>query len=45
VDITAVEIVLLSGRPEFEYRQLAVLEPFGLGQVHSFDLADLAAEA
>ena len=31
--------------PEFWYRPLAVAEPFGLGEVRHFDLAELAAGA
>ena len=35
------EIRLLSPKPWFEYRALAVAEPFGLGLAHRFDLTEL----
>jgi sulfide:quinone oxidoreductase len=37
-----VSVELLAPEPEFWYRPLAVAEPFGLGQVRHFDLAELA---
>ncbi len=40
-----VSVELLAPEPEFWYRPLAVAEPFGLGQVRHFDLAELAAAA
>jgi sulfide:quinone oxidoreductase len=43
VDRLSVE--LLAPEPEFWYRPLAVAEPFGLGEVRHFDLAQLAAAA
>src|SRR5512133_3551796 len=36
---------MLAPEPEFWYRPLAVAEPFGLGEVRHFDLAELAAAA
>jgi sulfide:quinone oxidoreductase len=38
-------VELLAPEPEFWYRPLAVAEPFGLGEVRHFDLAELAAAA
>jgi sulfide:quinone oxidoreductase len=35
-------VELLAPEPEFWYRPLAVAEPFGLGRVRHFELADLA---
>ena len=40
-----VSVELLAPEPEFWYRPLAVAEPFGLGEVKHFDLAELAASA
>ena len=40
-----VGVELLAPEPEFWYRPLAVAEPFGLGEVRHFDLAELAAAA
>lgn len=40
-----VDVGLLAPDPRFWYRPLAVAEPFGLGEVRHFDLAELAAEA
>jgi sulfide:quinone oxidoreductase len=40
-----VSVELLAPEPRFSYRPLAVAEPFGLGEVRQFDLAELAAEA
>jgi sulfide:quinone oxidoreductase len=40
-----VSVELLAPEPQFWYRPLAVAEPFGLGEVRQFDLAELAAEA
>jgi sulfide:quinone oxidoreductase len=40
-----VGVEMLAPEPEFWYRPLAVAEPFGLGQVRHFDLAELAAAA
>jgi sulfide:quinone oxidoreductase len=40
-----VSVELLAPEPEFWYRPLAVAEPFGLGEVRHFDLAELAAAA
>jgi sulfide:quinone oxidoreductase len=40
-----VDVGLLAPDPRFWYRPLAVAEPFGLGEVKHFDLAELAAEA
>ena len=42
-DVVSVE--LLAPEPRFWYRPLSVAEPFGLGEVRHFDLADLAAAA
>ncbi len=39
-----VEIELLAPDVEFSYRQIAVAEPFGLGEVRRFDLATIAAD-
>ncbi len=39
-----VEIELLAPEVEFSYRQIAVAEPFGLGEVRRFDLAAIAAD-
>jgi sulfide:quinone oxidoreductase len=39
-----VSIELLSAEPQFWYRPLAVLEPFGLGDVHGLDLGLVADE-
>ena len=38
-----VSITLLAPEPAFTYRPLAVVEPFGLGDVPEFDLAEIAA--
>jgi sulfide:quinone oxidoreductase len=38
-----VSVELLAPEPQFWYRPLAVAEPFGLGEVRHFDLAELAA--
>jgi len=38
-------VELLAPEPLFWYRPLAVAEPFGLGEVRHFDLAELAAAA
>jgi sulfide:quinone oxidoreductase len=38
-------VEMLAPEPEFWYRPLAVAEPFGLGEVRHFDLAELAAAA
>jgi sulfide:quinone oxidoreductase len=40
-----VEVELLAPEPQFWYRPLAVAEPFGLGEVRQFELAELAAAA
>ena len=40
-----VSVELLAPEPEFWYRPLAVAEPFDLGKVRHFDLAELAAAA
>jgi sulfide:quinone oxidoreductase len=40
-----VSVELLAPEPQFWYRPLAVAEPFGLGEVRHFDLAELAAAA
>ncbi|MBD0330277.1 MAG: CBS domain-containing protein [Thermoleophilia bacterium] len=40
-----VEVELLAPEPHFFYRPLAVAEPFALGEVRRFELAELAAEA
>jgi sulfide:quinone oxidoreductase len=40
-----VGVEMLAPEPEFWYRPLAVAEPFGLGEVRHFDLAELAASA
>jgi len=40
-----VDIELVAPETKFWYRPLAVAEPFGLGEVRSFDLPQLAAEA
>src|SRR5512133_807154 len=40
-----VSVELLAPESEFWYRPLAVAEPFGLGEVRHFDLAELAAAA
>jgi sulfide:quinone oxidoreductase len=40
-----IDVGLLAPDPRFWYRPLAVAEPFGLGEVKHFDLAELAAEA
>jgi sulfide:quinone oxidoreductase len=36
-----VSVELLAPEPEFWYRPLSVVEPFGIGNVHGLDLADL----
>jgi sulfide:quinone oxidoreductase len=43
--VDRVSVELLAPEPEFWYRPLAVAEPFGLGEVRHFDLAQLAAAA
>jgi sulfide:quinone oxidoreductase len=40
-----VRVELLAAEPQFWYRPLSVLEPFELGEMTRFDLADLAAAA
>jgi sulfide:quinone oxidoreductase len=40
-----VDVELLAPEPRFFYRPLAVAEPFGLGEVRQFDLAQLASAA
>ncbi len=40
-----VSVEMLAPEPQFWYRPLAVAEPFGLGEVRHFDLAELAAAA
>jgi len=40
-----VSIELLSPDPRFWYRPLAVLEPFGVGQLHGIELVELAVAA
>jgi sulfide:quinone oxidoreductase len=40
-----VSVEVLAPEPQFWYRPLAVAEPFGLGEVRRFDLAELAAAA
>lgn len=40
-----VAIALVTPQRDFVYRPLAIAEPFGLGRVHRFDLATLAARA
>ena len=39
------EVQLVAPDPRFRYRPLSVAEPFGLGEIASFDLVDLAARA
>ena len=39
-----VRIDLVSAERELTYRPLAVIEPFGLGEAHRFDLAEIAAD-
>jgi sulfide:quinone oxidoreductase len=39
-----VSVALIAPEPKFWYRPLAVVESFGLGHVHSIDLAQLADE-
>src|SRR6266516_4734963 len=39
-----VELELLAPEPQFWYRPLAVVEPFGLGRVHGLELVELAAK-
>ncbi len=40
-----VDVELIAPEPRYWYRPLAVAEPFGLGEVRSFDLAEVAHEA
>ena len=40
-----ISVELLAPEPQFWYRPLAVAEPFGLGEVRRFELAELAAAA
>jgi len=40
-----VDVELVSAEPHFYYRPLAVAEPFGLGEVHRWELGDLARHA
>jgi sulfide:quinone oxidoreductase len=40
-----VDVELVAPEPAFWYRPVAVAEPFGLGEVRHFDLADLATAA
>jgi hypothetical protein len=40
-----VSVEIIAPEPEFWYRPLAVAEPFGLGAVRHFDLAELASGA
>ncbi len=40
-----VDVRLVAPEPRFRYRPLSVAEPFGLGEVASFELSDLAARA
>jgi sulfide:quinone oxidoreductase len=40
-----VSVEMLAAEPEFWYRPLAVAEPFGLGEVRHFDLAELVSAA
>jgi sulfide:quinone oxidoreductase len=40
-----VDVELLGREPRFWYRAMSVAEPFGLGEVKHFELADLAAAA
>jgi sulfide:quinone oxidoreductase len=40
-----VSVELLAPDPQFWYRPLAIAEPFGLGEVRHFDLAELAEAA
>jgi len=40
-----VDVQLVAPEPAFWYRPVAVAEPFGLGEVRHFDLADLASAA
>jgi sulfide:quinone oxidoreductase len=40
-----VSVEMLAPEPQFWYRPLAVAEPFDLGEVRQFELADLAAAA
>ena len=40
-----VDVQLVAPGPKFRYRPLSVAEPFGLGEVASFELSDLAARA
>jgi sulfide:quinone oxidoreductase len=39
-----VSVALIAPEPRFWYRPLAVAEPFGVGQLHGIDLAQLADE-
>ena len=40
-----ISVEMLAPEPQFWYRPLAVAEPFDLGEVRHFDLAELAAAA
>jgi sulfide:quinone oxidoreductase len=40
-----VDVEIVAPEPRFWYRPVAVAEPFGLGEVRHFDLAELAAAA
>jgi sulfide:quinone oxidoreductase len=39
-----VQVELVTPKPEFAYRPLAVAEPFSLGKAHRFDLLDIAGD-
>jgi sulfide:quinone oxidoreductase len=39
-----VQVELVTPKPEFAYRPLAVAEPFGLGEARRFDLLDIAGD-
>jgi sulfide:quinone oxidoreductase len=39
-----VSLEMISAKPQFSYRPLAVAEPFGLGTAHRFDLTHIARE-
>jgi sulfide:quinone oxidoreductase len=38
------QVELVTPKPEFVYRALAVAEPFGLGEAHRFDLLEIAGD-
>src|SRR6188474_1805232 len=39
-----VDLALVSPEPQLSYRPLAVVEPFGLGEAPSFELAEIARD-